>query len=878
MQFNPLFIQPVNQGDVSSKVNNAGTKKLLNLNNSSYLFSDIIRIVNENLPEGGQSASSSEMNNSNHDYPSIEDNFKYRMFITLAKNSQISVNDTANSLNINNVNSNLVQVLTNNIKTPIQANNQSKSIQTGSNYKQAIDNTCVNDILGQLAALFENAGIKPESFSFSNTVSAQINSGETNNLLNEINQQVTSQKSSDIINPAKRDNKKGKITDDKQKLSNLLLGILQSNGSISLNLTAADGNNIKIEIANSQGNTTNTSAVNSIIEPDKKKINKGDNYLNTNITPPLLDTNSLKEISLTLSPGKNFSFDSSVSTDLTNGSGIKVSGNINKTQDYSIPYKASLKPGLYSETNPELYTIDKITPKLKESNQPTSSSETLTSMNENANVFITKVPNEIQSSITPIPGSAGIIDDNTPLKGFANIPIKTANEYNIGNEIQSPSFQKFNGSYTKLNVNSTAKPDIYSDIQQKALTPDSENIMLNVPDIVNDTLSSFNVNWGKQQVNNYALKTDKHSNDLSSELNNNTHLSIPINTKENSAEGKFIISISREVAGAHVKDFVAANTILNNFKKEISGKLNGNVNFKLDIKYPAQQKTIAASDQRADIKKDFTDKNLEIDPTKNINANTADYSSAIIEKQVSLNIVHSNNSVEVNQNNTVNQEVKTDINSNKQTNIIDKSSPDTNLGGQSEKSFNNSYNDASNDNTQRNISILPKKTDILPSILNNATSIAGLNPANEKIINDILPPKEQIKTYKISEVLNEIKSLITSGNVKSAILQLKPVSLGKVKVTMDVADNVVHAHVEVENESVKQVIQNNVNDLKQSLNLNGMQLNSFTVNVSSGEQKPNKFFSQKKSSNTNSSKIGTVEEQESIMTKSLGYNTYEFLA
>ncbi len=85
------------------------------------------------------------------------------------------------------------------------------------------------------------------------------------------------------------------------------------------------------------------------------------------------------------------------------------------------------------------------------------------------------------------------------------------------------------------------------------------------------------------------------------------------------------------------------------------------------------------------------------------------------------------------------------------------------------------------------------------------------------------------------------------------------------------------ATIEVENEQIRQTVQSNIEQLKTTLHNNGIQINNLNVNLSNGEQKAHKQFSNKRKNyggNTDS-KV----EQKSDLTgkKKLGYNTYEYL-
>ena len=97
------------------------------------------------------------------------------------------------------------------------------------------------------------------------------------------------------------------------------------------------------------------------------------------------------------------------------------------------------------------------------------------------------------------------------------------------------------------------------------------------------------------------------------------------------------------------------------------------------------------------------------------------------------------------------------------------------------------------------------------------------------------------------------------------------------KVTVDINNNTVNARVEVDTEAVKQIVQNNTTELRQSLSLNGMQLSTLSVNVSGGEQKPYQPFKPKKKSGYQASDKRIEDNVSLASAKSLGYNTYEYL-
>ncbi len=136
---------------------------------------------------------------------------------------------------------------------------------------------------------------------------------------------------------------------------------------------------------------------------------------------------------------------------------------------------------------------------------------------------------------------------------------------------------------------------------------------------------------------------------------------------------------------------------------------------------------------------------------------------------------------------------------------------------------------------------------------------------------------EVMKTVKANELMNEINRFVQQGNSKSALLKLDPENLGKVKIVLDVVDKSVHASVEVENENVRQIVQNNINELKQSLNLSGLQLSSVNVSLNNNDENTNKSLTQKKKSGYNQYERKIEEPAGAVSSKSMGYNTYDYL-
>jgi len=148
----------------------------------------------------------------------------------------------------------------------------------------------------------------------------------------------------------------------------------------------------------------------------------------------------------------------------------------------------------------------------------------------------------------------------------------------------------------------------------------------------------------------------------------------------------------------------------------------------------------------------------------------------------------------------------------------------------------------------------------------------------EKISSGNFQLPETEKTIKSFELSKEISKIIESGTSQKVVLRLLPEALGKVKLTLEVGGEIIHAKAEVENESVRQIIQTNTETLKQTLSQNGLQLASFNVSLAGSDEKQQKAHGQKKRSNSFASKTKIEKSVLPEAARKLGYNTYEYLA
>ncbi len=161
-----------------------------------------------------------------------------------------------------------------------------------------------------------------------------------------------------------------------------------------------------------------------------------------------------------------------------------------------------------------------------------------------------------------------------------------------------------------------------------------------------------------------------------------------------------------------------------------------------------------------------------------------------------------------------------------------------------------------------------------------------LNIENTSIVhqiknNELITSKEnhpETKLIHVSDLTEEIKSFFIKNDKSGITLKLTPEHLGKVKLLIDVHESSVTAKIEVENESVQQVVNSNIEQLRQSFIQNGLQLTSFTVSLLGSENKYSNKPESRRKYHTHEIDLNSEAKSESIKIKKMGYNTYEFLA
>ncbi len=135
-----------------------------------------------------------------------------------------------------------------------------------------------------------------------------------------------------------------------------------------------------------------------------------------------------------------------------------------------------------------------------------------------------------------------------------------------------------------------------------------------------------------------------------------------------------------------------------------------------------------------------------------------------------------------------------------------------------------------------------------------------------------------------NEVIERLANYIQKRERATIEFQLNPEHLGKLKVALDLINDTVKAHISVETQSAKALIENNLNELYSQLNKSGIQFNEVNISLNQHWQKNERNSKTVYKNGKKLSKISETEETEDIRlgkqtdARLFGYNTYEYLA
>jgi len=110
------------------------------------------------------------------------------------------------------------------------------------------------------------------------------------------------------------------------------------------------------------------------------------------------------------------------------------------------------------------------------------------------------------------------------------------------------------------------------------------------------------------------------------------------------------------------------------------------------------------------------------------------------------------------------------------------------------------------------------------------------------VINNITDMQEKIDVLK---QVTEKMDVSLFDDKSEMVMKLKPDDLGKVTVKLSLENGIISAKFLAESEKVKEILESSFNQLKESLEKQGMMIQEFSVSVDNGEAKERMFYEQK---------------------------------
>ena len=122
----------------------------------------------------------------------------------------------------------------------------------------------------------------------------------------------------------------------------------------------------------------------------------------------------------------------------------------------------------------------------------------------------------------------------------------------------------------------------------------------------------------------------------------------------------------------------------------------------------------------------------------------------------------------------------------------------------------------------------------------NNNGVGGGNNKSDSAIKATLPEnsiyKAPVESRIIDQIINRL-SVRSSGSQSEVKIQLDPPSLGRVRMSIITSGDGVRTLIVAENQAVKQVIENNLSQLRDSMSAQGLKLDGFSVLVG-GDSNP----------------------------------------
>lgn len=474
------------------------------------------------------------------------------------------------------------------------------------------------------------------------------------------------------------------------------------------------------------------------------------------------------------------------------------------------------------------------------------------SMKINLNGESTQVNNQkdLRVDSKPLSTIEGDIKSENDVK-IENLPLHNTNKLN-DNDGKLVSSHSVNNDVTKLN-STKHQLEANSEISYKNDISEDSNLG-------NDVFAKRINSAQKHETNNeIIIKLEPKQEKQIDEFNNNVR--------------KNFVENIEKIITADKTNFVKIDESILDNKEELTLKLNQVINSDnrfADTKKEPKNNT-KAIDQISDIFKKVEQRLEKINLSSQSNAQSNTFSehetltgkirASKPEEVAGIKIDESDMRLKID---TPQKDADSPANENsgKESKIVDSDSRDKNV---------------SKNNTA--------PTDTQSTKLDNPVS---LSQSNRQVISENQPnnfneavhvrTKEIFQPELNKKLLNEISDMAISDKKDKAIINLAPAKLGKIRIALEIIDNKLNARLEVESQAAKEMLTNQVDFLKESLNSNGLQLNTINISLQNSDQKNNKAAREKRK-DTNVEKLESKDKgSKENKTKTLGYNTYEFIA
>jgi len=134
------------------------------------------------------------------------------------------------------------------------------------------------------------------------------------------------------------------------------------------------------------------------------------------------------------------------------------------------------------------------------------------------------------------------------------------------------------------------------------------------------------------------------------------------------------------------------------------------------------------------------------------------------------------------------------------------------------------------------------KADVKPGALKITNNMMGeANPApgnssktanaDQPQVNTKFTSREVFQRTMIDQIVRKARINVRANGVSNMVIQIDPPNLGKVDIRISVHDNIVKAYLIADNPEVRSIIENNLDNLKNSMNNQGLKVDQINVST-----------------------------------------------